>query len=222
MSCLTPSERRTLSALTARLLPGPPEDPDPGALELGGAAAIETLLDAFAGPEPPIHAAVEGGFVPLDAVAELGWRIRIEGSRGLPEREFGGPVKGLADQLRDGLALLDRHCLEACGAGFADASAADQDRLLGDGADAELAAFVQLVTMLTLDAAYGPPQYGGNRDEISWRVLSWPGFVRGSEGFTPEQVSGALGDGAGPLEVQALSELRSSLPADAGWRSRPA
>jgi hypothetical protein len=218
VSGLTAGELRTLGSLTARLLPGPPEDPDPGALELGAADAINLLLDAFAAEQPPIHAAADGGFVPLDAVAELGWRIRIEGSRGLPEREFAGPVKGLADTVREGLELLDRRSHDAYGAGFADGSAEAQDRVL-DGAGEDLAAFVRLVLMLTLDAVYGPPQYGGNRDGMSWQALGWPGFLRAPRGFTPAQVSEPDGEGAGSLEVEAVSELRAGLADDAGWQS---
>src|SRR5262249_9954420 len=141
-------ELQTLRALTARLLPGPPEDPDPGALEAGAAEAIARLLDAFSGSEPPIHAAVAGGFVPLDAVAERGWRIRLEGSRGLAEREFAGPVKGLAERMVDGLALLDRRARSACGVAFADASVVDQDAVL-DAADDELEELISMVLGVT-------------------------------------------------------------------------
>ena len=206
---------RTLSALTARLLPGPPEDPDPGALEAGAAEAIDLLLGAFGCEQPPIHAALEGGFVPLDAVAELGWRIRLEGSEGLPEREFAGPVKGLAQLVTEGLALLDRRSRETHGVDFADAQPADQDALL-DAADERLGAFVGLVLTLTLEAVYGPPQYGGNRDGAGWKPLGWPGFTQ-PHGFTPAQVSKP--DVRATSSRGAVSELRSSLPDDAGWRS---
>jgi len=206
---------RTLSALTARLVPGPPEDPDPGALEAGAAEAIDLLLGAFACEQPPIHAALEGGFVPLDPVAELGWRIRLEGSQGLPEREFAGPVKGLAQLLSDGLALLDRRSREAHGVDFADAPTADQDALL-DAPDEQLGAFVRLALTLTLEAVYGPPQYGGNRDGAGWKPLGWAGFTQ-PQGFTPAQVSEPDGGATGSRE--AVSELRSSLPGEAGWRS---
>jgi hypothetical protein len=210
-------ELRTLRALSARLLPGPPEDPDPGALELGAAEAIALLLDAFACEQPPIHGAVEGGFVPLDPVAELGWRIRLEGSQGLPEREFAGPVKGLAQVVSEGLALLDRRSHEVHGIEFADAAVVDQDGLL-DANDEEFAAFVRLALMLTLEAVYGPPQYGGNRDGGGWEPLGWPGFTQ-PQGFSPAQVSEP--DGGERASAERVSELRSGLPDDAGWRSEP-
>jgi hypothetical protein len=206
---------RTLSALTARLLPGPPEDPDPGAVEAGAAEAIDRLLGAFAGEQPPIHAALEGGFVPLDPVSELGWRIRLEGSQGLPEREFAGPVKGLAQLVTDGLALLDRRSREAYGIDFADAPTVDQDALL-DAPDEQLGTFVRVALTLTVEVVYGPPQYGANCDGAGWKPLGWPGFTQ-PQGFTPAQVSEP--DGGTTASREAVSELRSMLPDDAGWRS---
>jgi hypothetical protein len=206
---VTAHELETLRALTARLVPGPPEDPDPGALEAGAAEAIARLLDAFSvGDEPPIHAARGGGFVPLDGVAELGWRIRLEGSNGLPERSFAGPVTGLIEQVTEGLARLDRHTRERCATGFAAAGTADQDAVLEA---AELASFVALALSLTLDAVYGEPGYGGNHDRAGWRPLRWPGFTQ-PDGFTPEQVSEPDGG-------EAVTR-GSRLPDAAGWDVR--
>ncbi len=116
---------------------------------------------------------------------KLGWRIRLEGSNGVPEREFAGPVAGLAQLVRDGLAELDAHAHAHFDSGFADASAADQDALLEEPA---LAEFVELAMTLTLDAVYGDPAYGGNRHRAGWEPLGWPGFTQ-PDGFTPEQVS---------------------------------
>jgi hypothetical protein len=211
---VTSHELRTLRAATARLLPGPPEDPDPGALEAGAAEAIASLLDAFGHEEPPIHAALAGGFVPLDRVAELGWRIRLEGSQGRPEREFAGRVKGLAEFVTDGLGLLDHRSREAYGVDFVDAPAADQDTLLGV-TDPELAEFVDLALTLTLEAVYGPPQYGANRDGAGWTPLGWPGFTQ-PRGFTEAEVSEPDAGASGSPE--ALTELRSSLREDTGWQ----
>jgi hypothetical protein len=212
---MTSHALHTLRALTARLLPGPPEDPDPGALELGAAEAIDRLLSAFASEDPPIHAARDGGFVALDPVAELGWRIRLEGSRGLQAREFAGAVKGLAERVQEGLAALDERCSAVYGANFAEASDDVQAAVI-DRADGELAAFVQLVLMLTLEVVYGSEHYGANPGHISWRALGWPGFTQ-PHGFTAAQVSEPDAGAGGSLE--ALSELRGSLHEDAGWRS---
>ena len=45
-------------------------------------------------------------FVPLSRVEALGWRIRIEGSLGRPEREWNGPVRGWQEIYREGIANL--------------------------------------------------------------------------------------------------------------------
>jgi gluconate 2-dehydrogenase gamma chain len=217
---VTDGRLRALRALTARLVPGPPEDDDPGALEAGAAEAIASMLDAFTQAQPPIHVAHDGRVVPLDAVSELGWRIRIEGSRGLAEREFAGPVTGLAEAVEAGLALLDRHAQRAYGVDFAGSTAADQDALLGAD-DEELAAFVRLAMTLTLEAIYGSPLHGGNRGEVGWRSVGWPGFTQ-PRGFTAAEVSAPDRDGAGAQTgsaSEAISELRSRLPDEAGWRS---
>lgn len=184
---LTAAELDTLHAVTARLLPGPPDDPDAGALEAGCAEAIDALLAAFTFDPPLVHA---GGpfsnragaahddmadFVPLDPIAELGWRIRIEGSQGRPERSFAGDVVGFQQLYRDGLARL---------AGFAAASPADQDAMLRAP---ETIDFASLVLSDALDVMYGAPEYGGNRGLVGWTTTGWPGDVQ-PRGFTAREV----------------------------------
>src|SRR6266404_3905662 len=167
---LTAHELDTLRAVTARFVPGPPDDPDPGALEAGVAEAIDMLLGAFTFDPPLIHA---GGpfsdragathddfadFVPLDARAELGWRIRLEGSMGLAEREFAGPVEGLQDVYRNGIAHLDERSRGLFGVDFFHLPGAAQDVLLSDQTDADLQTFVGAALANTLEAMYGPPE----------------------------------------------------------------
>src|SRR5256885_3144661 len=52
---LTAHELDVLRAVTARLVPRPPDDPDPRALEAKAAEAIDLLLRAFAGSPPVVH-----------------------------------------------------------------------------------------------------------------------------------------------------------------------
>ncbi len=119
-----------LRAVTDRLIPGPPEDSTPGALQAGVPEAIDLLLGAFNVTPPLIHA---GGpfsnrsgshrddfahFVAMDRQAELAWRIRLEGSRGLREREFAGPVVGLQEIYRSGSAYVDELSHRRYGVGF--------------------------------------------------------------------------------------------------------
>lgn len=233
---LTGTEMDALGALTARLIPGPPEDPTPGALEAGVAQAIDLLLGAFELKPPLIHA---GGrfsnragahhdemahFAPLDRQAELGWRIRLEGSRGLREREFAGPVTGLQEVYREGLAHLDQSSRRAHGVGFAQATSSDQDRLLADVGDASLQSFIGAALANTLEAMYGPPEYGGNRDLVGWSSNRWAGDTQ-PRGFTRAHVTqpdhGGL-SAPDPLPgIHALPDLSGrQAPREAWWLRR--
>jgi hypothetical protein len=222
---LSAHELDTLRAVTARLVPGRPEDPDPGALEAGCAEAIDVLLGAFSVARPPIHtggpfSGRAGGhhddfadFVALDRLAELGWRIRIEGSQGRPEREFAGPVMGLQEIFRSGLAHLDTRARGAYQLDFVAIPGASQDALLSDTADADLQTFVAAALQHTLDAMYGAPEYGGNRRLVGWQPLGWAGDVQ-PRGFTTEQIS-QVGRGGRLTRAQADAFARQ-FPALAG------
>jgi hypothetical protein len=198
---LSGPELDTLRALCRRLIPGPPDDPDPGAGEAMVAEAIDLLLGAFLVTPPLVHA---GGpfsdragareddfaeFVPLDRHAELGWRIRLEGSLGLPEREFAGPVVGLQQIYREGLAHLDAQARSRYGVAFADAPTQAQDALLADPQDAGTQAFVPVAFANSLEAMYGPPEYGGNRGLAGWGYTRWPGDVQ-PRGYRDDEVTG--------------------------------
>ena len=226
---LTAHELDTLRAVTARFVPGPPDDPDPGALEAGVAEAIDLLLAAFTLAPPLIHA---GGpfsdragathddfadFVPLDAHAALGWRIRLEGSQGLPEREFAGPVTGLQEIYRSGLAHLDERSQQAFGVDFEDAPGPAQDLLLSDQTDGDLQTFVGAALANTLEAMYGPPEYGGNRDVVGWSYTRWPGDLQ-PRGSTDAEVS-TPGPDTGSITGALLDDLQRFLPALSGQRA---
>ena len=238
---LRAAELDTLRAVTARLVPGPPDDPGPGALEARAAEAIDLFLGAFEVDPPLIHA---GGpfsnragaarddftrFLPLDRQAELGWRIRLEGSRGRPEREFAGPVVGLQEVYRTGLARLDRLARSRGAAGFATAPAAVQDALLSSD-DPVAARFAGAALGNTLEAMFGPPEYGGNHALVAWTRLGWQGdtqprgFVRAAvtqpdsgSRSQPRSGSGTADPRAAALVrlVPALDGRRASL--DAWW-----
>ena len=97
---------------------------------------------------------------------------------------------------------------------FADASVVAQDAVL-DAADDGLDELISMVLAITLEVVYGPPQYGGNRDGANWRQLGWPGFTQ-PRGFTAQQVSEP--DTSATASRDAVAELRSKLPDDAGWK----
>ena len=177
-------EFRTIEAVCARLIPA---DDDPGAIEAGVAHYIDGLLGAFSFDPPRIwaggpfsgRAGGEPGFSafhPLPPLDELAWRTRIEGSRGMPEREWNGPVVGLQERYAAGL--------QALGPDFAEASPEEQDRRLRANDE-----FTELVFGHACEGMYGPPEYGGNRNGVGWAYIGFPGDVQ-PRGYTDEEVSG--------------------------------
>lgn len=164
-----------------------PTDQDPGAREAGVAEYIDGYLGAFAVDPPRIWAggpfsgrhggeAAFSAFHRLTRIDELAWRTRIEGSLGLEEREFNGPVIGLQERYREGLASL--------GADFA---SVDEDEQR-----ARLKASKEFTSMLyehACEGMYGAPEYGGNRDLVGWRYIGFEGDVQ-PRGYTDEEVSG--------------------------------
>ena len=181
----TPAQYAAVEAACERLIP--PGVGHPGARALGVADYVDGLLGAFSVDPPRIYAggpfsgrfggeATFGDFIPLSRLEELGWRTRIEGSQGIPEREFNGPVTGWQQEYRDGLGAL--------GDDFCD--------LTGDEQDARLAAvpeFKHLLYRHACEGAYGAPEYGGNRDGQGWIAVNYLGDVQ-PRGYTDEEVSG--------------------------------
>jgi hypothetical protein len=245
---LTARRLATLQAMTYRFIPGlndspgplnSPPDTDPGAREAQCYRYIDILLAAFTFDPPMIHA---GGpfsnrhgspvddfasFIPLDEHAELGWRIRIEGSRGIKAREFAGPVQGLQQAYDDGLDHLEARAMSAYAAHFADLAGAQQDAILVQAAtpsDPD-SGFIGLALGQTLEAMYGAPEYGGNRGRVGWAYTHFDGDVQPA-GYTDLQVSQA---DAGPVLAAAAAHRVASLaplfvgraaPRDAPWLGR--
>jgi hypothetical protein len=231
---LTAPEMATLTALCDRLIPGPPEDPTPGAVAAGVPTAIDLLLGAFEIDPPLIHA---GGpfsnrdgskrddfahFVPLDRQAALGWRIRLEGSKGMPEREFAGPVKGLQEIYRDGLALLDQRARKAAGVGFANATATVQNQILANEQDTAVQFFLGAALANTLEAMYGPPEYGGNRKLVGWSSNDWPGDQQPRGATRAEVTEPGTGAALDVIpELRGLPDLSGRpAPREAWWLGR--
>src|SRR5690348_15206031 len=128
----TPHQAAVVEAATARIAPGPQDDPaeqgHPGAREAGVTGYIDTLLAALPGlgdtDDPP--AVFAGGpwsnrhtsgpdlmarFATLDPVAKIAWRKRLSRWQG---------------QYRDGIEALDK----LAGGDFTKAGQAKQDKIL--------------------------------------------------------------------------------------------
>ena len=185
MSFFTEGELAVIAAAVDRLIP--PDDAGcPGAAAAGVPQYIDTFLDAFAYDPPRIFAGGPfsgrwGGdasfenWMTLGHMQELAWRTRIEGSQGLSEREFNGVVVGLQDRYREGLAVL--------GGDFVTLHTHEQDRRL----DAS-PAFKRMLYEHTCEGMYGDPVYGGNIDEVGWKMIDWVGDIQ-PRGYTDVEVS---------------------------------
>ncbi len=175
-----------LEAALGRLFPADDEGA-PGAVAAGVADYVDGLLGAFLVDPPRIWAGGpfsgrHGGehgfsrFTPLGRVEELAWRTRIEGSQGIPEREWNGPVVGLQEHYRTGLAGL--------GADFTTLDGDAQDERL----DAD-PAFRELLHTHGCEGLYGDPVYGGNRDSVGWHSIGFAGDSQ-PRGYTAVEVTG--------------------------------
>ncbi len=176
---LDDKERRTLAALADAILP--PDD-RPGGAALGTVAYVEALLTALDGAAPTVlragpysgrqpfpdeHGAPStmsppnafATALPLDRVALRAWQLRLYGSAGTPgggpNDALLGPVVGLREQLRQGLAA-------AAGQPIGNV---DPD-------------FVALVYGLVAEAAFGAPEYGGNPGGAGWAMVHFEGDMQ--------------------------------------------
>jgi hypothetical protein len=207
----TREERATLEALCDRIIP-PDVAPgqDPGAKELGAPAYIEGLLTAFTGRVPrifaggpfsnrnpfpddrtgrPSHRRPRNAFrrfIPLTRVQEIRWRAELFGSDKVPGADFNdallGPLTGLQDVYRNGLARVNQIAVAAAGHPFASLATDEQDRVLtllgardAFAPDPRRPPFLDVVIQHTLEGCFSAPEYGGNHRGRGWRMLGLEG-----------------------------------------------
>lgn len=182
-----------LCATFDALIPG--DAKSPGATVANAPWYLDQLLGAFrvdpprifaGGPYSGRHGGVAGfeEFQPLTRVETLRWRTYLEGSQGIPEREWNGPVVGLFDRYRQGLAALDAAAVKSAGKSFT-ALTLERRRTLLQAADPE---FLQLAYEHAVEGTYGDPVYGGNQDRSGWKAIDYEGD-RQPVGYTPRQMS---------------------------------
>lgn len=192
---------------TARLIPGPEDDPEeaghPGAREAGVVHYIDLMLSAFADDPPRIYAGGpwsdrHGGpedamarFVPLSPWEESAWRKRLA---------------RLRRRYQVGIAALDR----ATGGSFAAASPEEQDRVLSSRRNAP---FRRLLFEHAIEGMYAVPEYGGNRRLAGWHEIGYAGDVA-PVGWPDDAMTAPAADPA-PLGVEL------PFPADVSDERKP-
>ena len=188
-----PHQADVVREATARLIPGPQDDPaeanHPGAREANVVRYIDVLLGAFSFRPPRLHA---GGpysnrngsdedymarFVPLSAFQEASWRKRIA---------------GLQKEYVDGIKALDK----SAGGDFATASQSAQDNALAGSGD-----FLTILFTHAIEGFLSAPEYGGNKDGVGWSEISFRGDSQ-PRGYTAREVGES--DGLDPVVPDAL------------------
>ena len=177
-----PHQRATIAAAMARIIP---TTDTPGATEAG---TID-FLDGYLAGIDRIYAKPDGsGFETLSGRRAQAWQQRID---------------ILRTTYVDGIADLDRRSRDTHGKPFIDLDADEQDSALAaverPGEEAAMNAsqavmgfapvepalqqanveislsFFALLSLHTRQGFYADPIYGGNRDQVGWQTIGFPG-----------------------------------------------
>jgi gluconate 2-dehydrogenase gamma chain len=98
------------------------------------------------------------------------------------DQQLAGPLARFAPNYRQGLAQFASSCRERTGREFLDLSVKEQTAFLMDiesGRVPGLDAFFRMVVDHTMQGFYGSPAHGGNRDEVSWKMLGVEDVMEG-------------------------------------------
>jgi len=169
---------------TARLIPGPLDDPlemgHPGAREANVTRYIDTMLGALTVTPEKIHAGGpwsnrSGGttnymanFIPLTAPQRLGWQKKLA---------------SLQKQYADGVKALDA----AASGDFVGADNNTKDQVLTNAG-----AFRDLLFTHAIEGMYSIPEYGGNQNLVGWKEIKFKGDTQ-PRGYTPAEVTNSDG-----------------------------
>jgi gluconate 2-dehydrogenase gamma chain len=191
----TMQEARTVEALTARILPGTPDDP--GAREAGVVTYIDTLLavnEGFAEPtyrQPPYAQVYEGAAPPANSQEESYQVVYVPAD--LIDRYGFQAILTPREVYRIGLEAVDRYATAQFGHDFIELSEEQQDTIIGDMAAGSATGFRQVsaeqfflvLRRHTAEGMFSDPTYGGNRDLAGWRLIGFPGAQRA---WTPQEI----------------------------------
>lgn len=208
---LTNAEAIAVEMITARLLPGTPEDP--GAREAGVVYYIDYLLSQDEGFVEPTYRAgpwargFEGDSEP-EPQADVIW---------VPVEELGryGYQAPLSPLLiyRMGLKALEEYARATWNSSIADLSDDQLDEMIWSMLRNEIDQFTAFSSLSffhtlrfhTAEGFFSDPAYGGNRDLAGWRLVGFPGAQRA---YAPEEMHTDGSD----REPQTMWELHEFNP----------
>ena len=202
----TAHQAAVVEAATARIAPGPHDDPaeagHPGAREAGVTGYIDAMLSAvpdralqtgkvFAGgPWSNRHTSgpnLMARFAPLDPVAKIAWRKRLTGWQDQYPRASSTWTSWPA-------------------ATSPKKTKAQQDTILATQSVSE---FTSLLFGHTIEGLYASPEYGGNRGLAGWKEIGFPGDIQ-PRGYTADEVERS--DGHDPVGRHRDRRRRPQAP----------
>ena len=199
----TAHQAAVVEAATARIAPGPADDPaeagHPGAREADVTGYIDTLLGALddqnifvGGPWSNRHTSgpnLMARFTPLNPVARIAWRNRIIAWQ---------------EQYTKGISQLDK----LAGGDFTKKPPAQQDKILATKSVSE---FTSLLFEHTIEGLYSSPEYGGNKNLVGWKEIGFPGDVQ-PRGYSADEVERS--DGHDPVGTGNVGHENTGVVAD--------
>lgn len=183
----TAHEARTVEALTARILPGTPDDP--GAREAGVTTYIDQMLAHHEGfnettyREGP-HADLYDGEEPL-ASADPYQTVWVAADQ--IERYGYQSILSPREVYRFGLVAVDTYARAQHGDRFIALTEEQQDSIIEAMVSGEATigfeqvsaqAFFAVLRRHTAEGMFCDPGYGGNRNMVGWQLIGYPGAQR--------------------------------------------
>jgi len=196
LTFFSPDEAKTVEALTARILPGTPDDP--GAREAGVTNYIDKMLgflEGFDEPtyfQPPFAQTYEGDNPPPEANQPGQYQV-VYVKKDELERYGYQSNQRPREIYRLGVASVDRYAKEKFQKKFVDLSEDQQDQIVGDLAEGKATGFdhpsakdfFKRLRDDTINGMFSDPAYGGNRDMVGWKLIGYPGAQRA---YTPHDL----------------------------------
>jgi gluconate 2-dehydrogenase gamma chain len=215
-----PVEAATVEALTARILPGTPDDP--GAREAGVVYYIDRVL-AGANQGYSVKTYTQGPFLvvseaetPVERTSRTDIYRVVETAGGDIVSRYGyQSVLTPQEIYRRGLASVEAFAQSSAGKSFLDLDEGEIDTLL-EAMDADEAtdfdapsgkAFFTKLRNDTIEGMFSDPLYGGNRDMVGWKLIGYPG-ARGY--YTAQE----LQDSSFSAEPQSLADMANMSSSD--------
>jgi hypothetical protein len=215
----TPREAQLVDALTARMLPGTPDDP--GAHDAGVTTYIDNMLaDSDGFPEKTYTKAPFAMTYDGDAPPDSGDYATVWVSAKDIQRYGYQSLLTPREVYRIGLASVERFSMLRHGTGFLDLSKNDQDAIIGDMANDKAdgfddpmvsgLAFFHTLRRHTSEGMFSDPVYGGNRNLVGWKLVGYPGAQRA---YSPDEIR-SKGINREPQSIMAMMPFNPGQKSD--------